>query len=117
MKIVKENKHRSPAHRAYVASLPCLIAGFWNETNVDHHLLRAGGHSTGSKACDSLTVPLQHFYHDRLHANGDEIAFFANHGWDYLRLLHEIKKINANSPVERIRSATAIDDAIKFYSR
>lgn len=117
MFIPKEVKHRSPAHRAYVASLPCLITGFWNETNIGHHLLKAGGHSMGSKACDSLTIPLQHFYHDRLHANGNEIAFLANHGWDYLRMLNTLKEINANSPVERIRNATAVDEAIRHYSQ
>ena len=47
----------------------------------------------------------------------NEIAFLANHGWDYLRMLNTLKEINANSPVERIRNATAVDEAIRHYSQ
>lgn len=110
-------KIRSPRHMRYIAGLSCLINGFWDETGIGHHLLRAGGKAAGTKGCDSLAVPMSHFNHQMLHANGNEVAFFANHGWDYLRLLWWLKATNELSPDKKIREATAVDEAIAFYER
>ncbi len=110
-------KIRSPRHLRYIAGLSCLVYGWHDDTGISHHLLRAGGKSTGTKACDSLCIPLSHFNHDRLHANGNEVVFLANNSWDYLRMLRWLKEVNSRSPDKRIREATAVDEAIVFYER
>jgi hypothetical protein len=110
-------KIRSEAHRKYIASLDCLISRYWDETVIDHHLLRAGGKATGTRACDSLCIPLRSFNHDRLHTNGNEVVFLANNGWPYLEVLYWLKDVNSRSPDKRIRKATAVDSAIELYKR
>ncbi len=110
-------KIRSKTHRRYIASLPCVVGGYWNETVISHHLLRAGGKATGTKACDSLLIPLTNFNHQQLHSNGNEVVFLSNNGVDYLHMLHWLKEINQGSPDKRIRESTAVDKAIEFYIR
>ncbi len=110
-------KIRSPKHVAYIAAMDCLINGEWDETVVEHHLLRAGGKATGTKACDSLCVPLSHNNHDALHRNGDEVGFLAGKDIDYLEMLYWLKDVNSRSPDARIRCTTAVDEAIELYIR
>lgn len=110
-------KIRSEKHLRYVAGLNCLINNAWDETVIPHHLLRAGGKGIGTKACDSLCVPLSHFNHERLHANGNEVVFLINNGWPYLNVLYLVQEINSNSPDKRIREATTVLEAIEFYKK
>ncbi len=96
-------KIRSKKHLAFVASQPCILSGYWNDTVVPHHLLRAGGKGMGIKACDSLVVPLTSFMHDALHKNGNEVVFFANRGLDYEAVKQIARDLSNRSPDKRIR--------------
>lgn len=99
-------KIRSEKHRRFVASRPCIITGRQGEGVQSHHLLRAGGKGLGTKACDSLCVPLYYMTHDALHRMGDEIAFFANHGLDYEYVKTIAKFLALASPCSKIRNLT-----------
>ena len=68
-----------------------------------YHLLRAGDHSMGSKACDKWLVPLHWTIHNALHKNGNEIAFFANHGWNYGDVKEFAIGLCVISPCNKIR--------------
>jgi hypothetical protein len=114
----KVERIRDAEHRAYIASLPCLINREWNETCVDHHLLRSEETKGQMKACDSMTIPLLSITHGILHYNGNEVVFFLNHGWRYMDILHVIRdEYIANSPSKKIRESTAIYRAIELYTR
>lgn len=103
--ILKENRIDSPVHRRYVASLPSMIAGVWNETVVDHHLLKA--HQTkgiGLKSCDMYCVPLTDEEHRSLHAHGDEIKWFEMRGWPYEDVKSHALMIALDSPCKKVRA-------------
>lgn len=95
-------KIRSKVHRKFVSEQPCMISGLTIGV-VGHHLLRAGDHSMGSKACDKWLVPLHWTIHNALHKNGNEIAFFANHGWNYEDVKELAKGLCVISPCNKIR--------------
>ena len=104
MMILKENRIDSPKHRRYVASLACILKGFWNETVVPHHLLRA--HQTkgiGLKSCDMWCAPITNEQHKDLHLHGDEIEFFLSQGWDYEDVKRFVLDIALSSPCEKVR--------------
>lgn len=96
-------KIRSPKHLRYVASQDCCVCGWWDETVVPHHLLRAGGKGMGTKACDSKAVPLHHDCHQELHLYGDEVEWFALNGEEYEDIIELAKVLSAGSPDKRIR--------------
>lgn len=94
---------KSIKHRRFVASQPCLITGRVGDDIHPHHLLRAGGKGMGLKACDSLCVPLHFEMHNALHRNGDEEAFFEDHGFSY-EIVKECAQLYCKrSPDEKIR--------------
>ena len=99
----KTPKIRSPIHLAFVRSHACIVTGYKGNTVVAHHLLRAGGKGLGTKACDSLAVPLSSYVHDALHKNGNEVAFFVNHGLNYESVKEIARKLSFESPDKRIR--------------
>ncbi len=75
------HRERSPEHLAYIRTLPCHRCGL-HGFSVPHHLLYAQPKARGLKAGDNFTIPLcQHLgldggCHTRLHAYGDEYAFW-----------------------------------------
>jgi len=98
-------KIRSPKHRKFVASQPCMITGSTYGVQ-SHRLLRVEpikGLST--KSCDSYCVPLHHTIHDALHKNGNEIVFFANHGFDYEVVKDMAEFLSMQSPCDKIRKS------------
>ena len=103
----KIRKVRSEKHRRFIASKACIITGLRDGVQ-SHHLLRAGDHSMGSKACDSWCIPLHHTIHDALHKNGNEVVFFTNHGMDY----EDVKRIAVTystlSPDKKIREVVKL---------
>ncbi len=101
----KTPKIRSEKHLAYVRRQACIISGHKGESVIAHHLLRAGGKGMGTKACDSLTVPLTTLIHDALHKNGNEESFFANHGLNYEVVKALAMQFASLSPDKRIREA------------
>lgn len=110
----KISKIRSEKHLAYIRSQPCIITGYVGEAVVAHHLLRMGGKGLGTKACDSLVVPLTSFMHDMLHRNGNEVAFFANHGKPYETIQSIVEQLALKSPDKRISNKVKVtQDNIK----
>lgn len=97
------SKVRSPKHRRYVAMKPCLVCGWWNETIVPHHLLRGGGKGMGTKACDSMCVPLHDTCHKLLHMDGKEVEWFNEMGLKYEEVLDAVKNLCITSPCKKIR--------------
>lgn len=63
MMLPKQNRIRSEKHRRFIASLPCAITGIEGQSQCAH--VSEGRLSMGMKACDSSTVPLHWFEHDR----------------------------------------------------
>ena len=97
-------KIRSPKHRKFVASQPCIITGYQGERGVPHHLMRVDGtKGVGTKSCDRWCIPLEFSIHEALHNNGDEIAFFTNHGMPYERVMLKARCLAQQSPDKRIR--------------
>lgn len=95
-------KIRSKAHRQFVSEQPCMITGATHGVQ-SHHLLRVEGKGLSTKACDKWVVPLHYTIHDALHKNGNEIVFFANHGWDYEDVKEFAKGLCIISPCNKIR--------------
>lgn len=94
----------SPKHRKFVAGQPCIISGYQGECGIAHHLLRAESiKGTSKKSCDRWCVPLHSTIHDALHKNGNEVAFFANHGLDYEAVKQIARDLSNRSPDGRIR--------------
>lgn len=103
MKLGFKMKIRSKEHLQFVCRQPCIITGNLDETNHAHHLLRVEGKGLATKTCDSWTVPLHWTLHNALHKNGNEIAFFANHGLDYETVKQIARDLSNKSPDKRIR--------------
>lgn len=100
----KTAKIRSKKHLKWVAAQASILSGLPGE--VAHHLLGyENGKGLGMKVCDTLTVSLTNLEHRMLHACGDEVVFFENHGLDY----EVVKKLAANfckeSPCDKVREA------------
>lgn len=68
------------------------------------HLMRAGDHSMGSKACDSNTLPLCHSHHQEKTLAGDERKFWAKYGIAWEGVLEIVKWYKENSPCPKIRN-------------
>lgn len=92
-------------HMLFVASEPCIISGYQGEYGIGHHLLRTGEHCMSKKSSDIWIIPLHSTLHDALHKNGNEVAFFANHGLDYEAVKSEGLRLALNSPDPKIRKA------------
>ena len=75
----KEKRLRDAAHRAFVATQPCLICG--RRPAQAHHLRFAQPRAMSLKVSDEFTVPVCNTHHDQLHRSGDERAFWARHGF------------------------------------
>lgn len=102
---MKTKRIDSPKHRRWIASLPCLITGYQGERGVPHHLLRVDSvKGTGYKNCDRFCVPLESSIHDALHRNGDEVVFFANHGFDYETIKEIARGLCKRSPCKKINN-------------
>lgn len=95
-------KIRSSKHRKFVSEQPCIITGATEGVQA-HHLLRAGGKAMGTKACDRWLVPLHWTIHDALHKNGNEVAFFANHGLSYDVVTAFAMQFCSISPCKKIK--------------
>lgn len=95
----------SPKHRKWIAQQPCLVTHYQGEYGVSHHLLRVEGKGMAIKTCDMWCVPLHSTIHDALHKNGNEIGFFANHGFDYWIVKNLALRFAALSPDPKIRKA------------
>ena len=63
-------RRRDPAHRRFVATLPCLICG--RAPSQAHHLKFAQPRAVGMKVSDEWTVPLCGGHHRALHEFGAE---------------------------------------------
>jgi hypothetical protein len=91
-------------HMLFVASQPCIISGYQGEYGVGHHLLRSEPtKGIARKQSDIWIVPLHSTLHDALHKNGNEIAFFANHGLDYDDVKERALYLASISPDPKIR--------------
>lgn len=101
----KTPKIRSAKHRKFVSEQPCMITGYQDEGVDPHHLLRSGGKSMGTKACDSKCIPLMHKYHMELHANGDEVLYLDLMGIGYDVAEAEALRLARLSPCKKIREA------------
>lgn len=98
-------KIRSKKHREFVASEPCMITGYTHGVQA-HHLLRVEGKGMGTKSCDRWCVPLHYTIHDALHKNGNEVVFFANHGWHYEDVKGIALALAQGSPDKKIRDVS-----------
>lgn len=108
--VINRNKIRCKIHLRYVASCNCMICGFWSESVVGHHLLKAGGHGMATKECDSCAVPLCHHHHQALHLHGDEIEWFELNGWEYSQVLEYCRQLCLESPSKKIKDANILQD-------
>lgn len=73
-----EKRVSNPKYLKLIRMLPCCTCGRFGQSTA-HHLLRNVGHAMGRKASDYQTVPMCMICHDRLHRNGNELKFFAEH--------------------------------------
>ena len=78
----------SPAHLAFVRSLPCCACG--SPAVEAHHLLRTGARGMGMRSPDRYAVPLCGAHHRALHAHGDEGAWLTAHGVDGIALAERL---------------------------
>lgn len=64
---------------------------------IPHHLLREGQHGMGYKAGDDKTFPICATHHYELHFGkefgGNEVAFFADFGWQYDDVKKMVKEL------------------------
>lgn len=87
MILAKPQRHRSPAHLRWVATIPCIVCAMGRcdpdtEAGGDvvsqvHHLTHAQPKARGLKAGDQWVVPLCRRHHDpnsfkSVHAHGNE---------------------------------------------
>lgn len=100
---ISRSKVRSAKHKSYVASQPCCVCGWHDDTIVPHHLLRGGGKGMGTKACDSMCVPLHDTCHRQLHLDGKEIEWFNSKGLDYEDVLQIAAYLSATSPCKKVK--------------
>jgi hypothetical protein len=90
--LTKTTRRRDKKHLAFVASQPCLACG---RSPCDaHHLRFAEPRALGKKVSDEFTVPLCRVHHRKLHARGDELAWWSEF------------KIDPASVAERLWAAT-----------
>jgi hypothetical protein len=74
----------SPAHKALVKQLPCLVCG--RSSDDPHHLMRTGevvnGKAMSRTSADKWALPVCRDHHDQAHDAGDDEAWFAAQGID-----------------------------------
>jgi hypothetical protein len=107
---------RDPAHRQYVASLPCLICG--RMPSQAHHLRFAQLRSMGSKVSDEWTVPLCGIHHRALHAVGEEEKWWEEVGIDAKGLAERLwRQSRGQNGAAASNGANGGDDDIRFLPR
>lgn len=74
--MLKEPRIRSPKHRRWIASLPCLITG---AIDVQSCHVSKGRYSLGLKIGDNFCLPLSVEEHRKQHALG-EVKYWAQYG-------------------------------------
>jgi ERF superfamily len=84
----KTRRKRDKDHRAFVASKACLVCG--RQPADAHHLRFAQAAALGRKVSDEFTVPLCRIHHRELHLRADEVAWWAQHPIDPLRVAREL---------------------------
>jgi hypothetical protein len=84
----KTRRKRDKDHRAFVASKACLVCG--RQPADAHHLRFAQPAALGRKVSDEFTVPLCRIHHRELHLRADEVAWWAQHPIDPLRVAQEL---------------------------
>lgn len=72
---MKEIRHRSRAHRRFVASLCCVVCRRQPPSDP-HHLKFAQPRAKGLKSGDQWCVPLCRIHHDQVELAGDEAAWW-----------------------------------------
>lgn len=97
-------KIRSASHRRFISQQPCIISGRRGDDIHAHHLMEIWLKGVGRKASDIWCIPLHYTIHDALHKNGNEVAFFANHGLEYEQVKAIAMQFAGNSPDARIRN-------------
>jgi len=75
----KEKRIKDKPYLSYVATLPCFISGIQANCVAHHLLITPAGRGVGLKSPDDYVLPLHYTVHARLHAKGDENAFFAKY--------------------------------------
>ena len=80
----RQREGMSPAHLAFVRTLPCCVCGV--PAVEAHHLLRTGARGMGMRSPDRHAIPLCNAHHRALHAHGDEAGWLAAHGVDGMAL-------------------------------
>jgi hypothetical protein len=100
--IARPKRLRDPAHRRFVASLPCLICG--RTPSQAHHLRFAQPRAMGSKVSDEWTVPLCGIHHRALHDDGAEEKWWESHRIDAMA---EAEKLWRESHGEQLAEAAA----------
>jgi len=78
----KTRRRRDKAHRAFVASKPCLVCG--RRPADAHHLRFAQPSAMGRKVSDEFTVPLCRLHHRELHLRADETTWWEEYKIDSL---------------------------------
>lgn len=97
-------KIRSNKHRKFISEQPCIITG--RTLGVQsHHLLRVEGKGMGTKTSDIWCIPLHWEVHAALHKNGNEVAFFVNHGLDYEMVKAVALRFSSISSDKKIRES------------
>jgi hypothetical protein len=97
----KTRRKRDKDHRAFVASKSCLVCG--RRPADAHHLRFAQPRALGRKVSDEFTVPLCRIHHRELHLRADEVAWWAQHPIDPLRVARELWE---RSHIEAASAAT-----------
>lgn len=78
----KERPGMSEAHLALIRQLPCAVSGKAPAGEAHHLKSGTGERGMGRRSSDRWAVPLRHFEHMELEAQGSraEVAWFQKHG-------------------------------------
>lgn len=92
-------RHRSPAHRAFVRTLHCVVCNA-SPLSDPHHLKFAQPRAMSLKVSDEFCVPLCRRCHDAVESAGDEVAWWARQGIDPLPLAAELWEVSTQKRPE-----------------
>lgn len=73
----KEKRERSPKHRRWISTLPCIVTLLEGATQCAH--VSKGRYSMGMKIGDNFCIPLSVNEHRKQHEEG-EVKYWNKHG-------------------------------------
>lgn len=97
----RQRRSTAAHHLAYVASLPCCIAGCGKRSTVHHLRCLGSDAAAGRRSSDRFAVPLCSDHHQGnagVHRHG-EAAFWPGHGIDPLALAARLWRESHGEPM------------------